>query len=176
MYIFGAVLIYTAVKIVLQKEDDGGENKFVLRLSKRFKVTPTYDGHKLFSVQNGVRMMTPLMLCIIIIMLTDVMFALDSIPAVLAITTDNFIAYTSNIFAVLGLRALFFAIKGSMEHIEYLKYGLGAILAFVGVKMLIAHYYHVDVVLSLAFIVTVLAVTVAVSLLVRKRKAKAAVE
>ena len=98
------------------------------------------------------------------------MFAFDSIPAALAITTNTFIVYTSNIFAVVGLRSLFFAIKGSLEHLEYLKYGLGAILAFVGIKMLTAHYYHVDVLYSLAFILAVLAVTVAVSLYMRKRK------
>jgi len=176
VYIFGAILIYTAYKTVTQK-DDGEENKFIFKLSKRFKVSPTYDGDKMFTRKDGVRLMTPLMLCIIVIALTDLMFAFDSIPAVLAITTDNFIALTSNIFAVLGLRALFFAIKGSMEHIEYLKYGLGVILAFVGVKMIVSHLYpdySVDVVFSLAFILIVLAVTVAVSLLVRKRREKAA--
>jgi len=173
MYIFGAILIYTAFKTITQKEDTGGESKLAVRLSKRFNVLPTYDGDKLFSVKNGIRMMTPLMLCIIVISLTDLMFAFDSIPAVLAITTDNFIAYTSNILAVLGLRALFFAVKGSMEHIDYLKYGLGVILAFVGVKMLISDYYHVDVILSLAFILIVLASTVGISLYTRKRKEKA---
>ena len=172
MYIFGAILIYTAIKTVAQKDDGGEENKFVLKLSKRFKVLPTYDEDKLFSKKNGVRMMTPLMLCIIVIALTDLMFAFDSIPAVLAITTDNFIALTSNVLAVLGLRALFFAVKGSIEKLDYLKYGLGVILAFVGVKMLIAHYYHVDVIISLAFILVVLAITVAISLYVRKKESK----
>jgi len=173
MYIFGAILIYTAFKTVTQKENTDGESKLAVKLSKRFNVLPTYDGAKLFSVKNGVRMMTPLMLCIVVISLTDLMFAFDSIPAVLAITTDNFIAYTSNILAVLGLRALFFAVKGSMEHIDYLKYGLGVILAFVGVKMLISEYYHVDVMLSLAFILMVLASTIGISLYTRKRREKA---
>ena len=173
MYIFGAILIYTAFKTVTQKENTDGESKLAVKLSKRFNVLPTYDGAKLFSVKNGVRMMTPLMLCIVVISLTDLMFAFDSIPAVLAITTDNFIAYTSNILAVLGLRALFFAVKGSMEHIDYLKYGLGVILAFVGVKMLISEYYHVDVMHSLAFILIVLASTIGISLYTRKRREKA---
>jgi tellurite resistance protein TerC len=115
-------------------------------------------------------MMTPLLLCIIVIELTDIMFAFDSIPAALAITTDTFIIYTSNIFAVVGLRSLFFAIKGSLERLEYLKYGLGVILAFVGVKMLTSQYYHVDVLVSLAFILAVLAVTIAVSAYMGKRK------
>jgi len=133
-----------------------------------------FRGDKLFTVVDGVRMVTPLFMCILVIELTDIMFAFDSIPAVLAITTDKFIVYTSNIFAVVGLRSLFFVIKGSMEHLEYLKYGLGAILVFIGAKMLLSEYYHVDVVLSLAFILAVLAVTVAVSLYARKRKVKAA--
>ena len=172
MYVFGAVLIYTAVKTVLKKEESK-ENKLAARLSRRFSVCPVFDGDKLFTVSNGIRMMTPLLLCIIVIELTDIMFAVDSIPAVLSISTDKFIIYTSNIFAVLGLRSLFFAIKGSMEHLEYLKYGLGTILAFIGIKMLISEHYHVDVLLSLAFILTVLAVTVAVSLYKRKLKLRA---
>ena len=169
MYIFGAVLIYTAIKTVRKKDSDG-DSKLAEKLSKRFNVHPEYDGDKMFTVRNGVRMMTPLFLCIIVIELTDIMFAFDSIPAALAITTDKFIIYTSNLFAILGLRSLFFAIKGTMEHLEYLKYGLGAILAFIGVKMLIADHYHMDVLISLAVILSVLAVTIAFSLYVRKKK------
>lgn len=170
MYIFGAILIYTAIKTMMKKETEEPKSKLAERMSKRFNVCPTYDGDKLFTVQNGVKMMTPLLLCIIVIELTDIMFAFDSIPAVLAISTDTFIVYTSNIFAVLGLRSLYFALKGTMMHLEYLKYGLGVILAFVGVKMLIANYYHVDVVFSLVFILTVLAVTIVASMAMRKRK------
>jgi len=173
MYIFGAVLIYTAVKTVMKKDGDG-DSKLARKLSKRFNVHPEFDGDKLFTLRNGARMMTPLFLCIIVIELTDIMFAFDSIPAALAITTDKFIIYTSNLFAILGLRSLFFAIKGTMEHLEYLKYGLGAILAFIGVKMLISDHYHVDVLFSLAVILSVLAVTIAVSLYARKKKQRAA--
>lgn len=172
LYIFGAVLIITAVRTVMKKKDNN-DSKLAARLSKRFNVCPTFDRDKLFTVQNGVRMMTPLFLCIIVIELSDIMFAFDSIPAVLAITTDKFIVYTSNIFAILGLRSLYFALKGSLEHLEYLKYGLGAILAFVGIKMLISEYYHVDIVTSLAFILGVLAITIVVSLWARKKKLKA---
>ena len=173
MYIFGAVLIYTAIKTVTKK-DESGESKLAERLSRRFKVSPHFDGDKLFTVKNGVKMMTPLLLCIIVIELTDIMFAFDSIPAALAITTDRFIIYTSNLFAVLGLRSLYFVIKGSMEHLEYLKYGLGVILAFIGIKMLVSGHYHVDVLISLVVILTVLAMTVTVSLYIRKRKLRAA--
>ncbi|MCL2032360.1 MAG: TerC family protein [Methanomassiliicoccaceae archaeon] len=173
MYIFGAVLIYAAIKTVMKK-DENKDSKMAAKLSRRFNMCSGFRGDKLFTVVDGVRMVTPLFMCILVIELTDIMFAFDSIPAVLAITTDKFIVYTSNIFAVVGLRSLFFVIKGSMEHLEYLKYGLGAILVFIGAKMLLSEYYHVDVVLSLAFILAVLAVTVAVSLYARKRKVKAA--
>jgi tellurite resistance protein TerC len=172
MYIFGAILVFTAIKTVIKKDDEGGENKLAVKLSKRLKISPEFDKDKLFTRRNGIRMMTPLLLCIIVIELTDIMFAFDSIPAALAITTDTFIIYTSNIFAVIGLRSLFFAIKGSLSHVEYLNYGLGVILAFVGTKMLISHYYHVDVIYSLVFILAVLAVTMVVSLYVTKRKEK----
>jgi tellurite resistance protein TerC len=172
IYIFGVILIYTAFKTVFGKEETG-ENKTAARVSRWFKVSPTFDGDKLFTVQNGLKLMTPLLLCIIVIELTDVMFAFDSIPAVFSITTDKFIIYTSNIFAVLGLRSLFFAIKGSMEHLEYLKYGLGVILAFIGIKMLmplIVNDFSIPIIYSLGFILGVLAVTVAVSLYKRKQK------
>ncbi len=169
MYIFGAVLIYTAIKTVTKK-DGSKDSKLADRLSKRFNVSPDFDGDKLFTVRNGVRMMTPLFLCIIVIELTDIMFAFDSIPAVLAITTDKFIVYTSNIFAILGLRSLFFAIKGSLEHLEYLKYGLGIILAFIGIKMLTSEYFHMDVLYSLVFILSVLTVTIVISLYMRKKQ------
>ena len=173
MYIFGIVLIITAVRTVMKK-DETTDSKLARKLTRRFNICPDYDGAKLFTVKDGVRMMTPLFLCIIVIELTDIMFAFDSIPAALAITTDRFIIYTSNIFAVVGLRSLFFAIKGSLEHLEYLKYGLGAILVFVGIKMIASEYYHIDVLVSLAFILSVLAVTVVISLYTRNKKTKAA--
>ncbi|MCL2148179.1 MAG: TerC/Alx family metal homeostasis membrane protein [Methanomassiliicoccaceae archaeon] len=168
MYIFGAVLIITAIKTVMKK-DEGKDSRIAARLSRRFNMCTGFHGDRLFTVVDGVRMVTPLFVCIIVIELTDIMFAFDSVPAALAITTDKFIVYTSNLFAVVGLRSLFFVIKGSMERLEYLKYGLGVILAFIGVKMLASDYFHVDVVASLAFILAVLAATVAVSLYARRR-------
>ena len=172
MYIFGIILIYTAIKTVTKK-DGNKDSKLAKRLSRIISMSPDFDGDKLFTRYNGRRLITPLLLCIVVIELTDIMFAFDSIPAALAISTDKFIIYTSNLFAVLGLRSLFFAIKGSMEHLEYLKYGLGIILAFIGVKMLLSEYYEVDVLLSLAIILIVLAATVAVSLHMRRVKQKA---
>ena len=169
MYIFGIILIITAIKTVIKKEDDGTKESAVMRLSKRFKSSPEFDGDKMFTVRNGVKMVTPLFLCVIVIELTDIMFAVDSIPAVLAISTNTFIIYTSNIFAILGLRSLYFALRGMMGSLEYLKYGLGVILAFVGIKMIIADFHHVDVLYSLIFICSVLAITVLASVIARKK-------
>lgn len=173
MYVFGAILIYTAIKTVTKKDEN--KEPFAMKLSRRMKCSPDFDGDKLFTVKNGLRMATPLFICIIVIELTDIMFAFDSIPACLAISTDTFIVYTSNIFAILGLRSLYFALRGTMEHLEYLKYGLGVILAFVGIKMLTADVYHVDVVVSLVVILATLAITIVFSLIMKKRKAEKSV-
>jgi len=173
VYVFGIILIITAIKTVI-KSDEKKDSKIAARLSRGFKVCPDYDGAKLITVKDGARMVTPLFLCIIAIELTDIMFAFDSIPAALAITTDRFIIYTANIFAVIGLRSLFFLIKGSMEHLEFLKYGLGVILVFVGLKMIFSDTYPIDVVYSLVFILAVLLVTVAASVLHKGKKSEEA--
>lgn len=169
MYIFGILLIYAAIKTMVKKDDSNGENMFAVKLSKHIKCSEDFDCDKLFTMKNGKKLMTPLLLCILVIEFTDIIFALDSIPAILAITTDTFIVYTSNIFAILGLRSLFFALKGSLESLEYLKYGLGIILIFVGVKLLISKWYEFSIPFSLGFIGVVLIVTITVSLIMRKR-------
>ncbi|MFA6679791.1 MAG: TerC family protein [Candidatus Methanomethylophilaceae archaeon] len=169
MYIFGILLIYAAIKTMVKKDDSSGENMFAVKLSKHIKSSKDFDGNKLFTVQNGKKLITPLLLCIIVIEFTDIIFALDSIPAILAITTDTFIVYTSNIFAILGLRSLFFALKGSLESLEYLKYGLGIILIFVGIKLLISNWYEFSILFSLGFIGIVLIITIAISLMMRKK-------
>ena len=130
------------------------------------------DG-KLFVKRNGKRVVTAIFLCILVIELTDVVFALDSIPAVLAISTDTMVIYTSNIFAVMGLRSLFFVIKGGMNSLAYLKYGLGAILLFVSMKLLLHEFVHIPIALSLGVIVGILLITIVASLL-KSRKDKAA--
>jgi tellurite resistance protein TerC len=170
MYLFGVILIIAALKTMFAKDKDSGDNKIAVFMSKHLKSSPTLDGDKFFTVQNGKKLMTPLLLCVIVIELTDIVFAVDSIPAVLAITTDRFVVYTSNIFAVLGLRSLYFAIRGSLASLEYLKYGLGIILVFVGVKLLISNFIEIPVLASLAFILGVLAITIVLSLLLRKKK------
>ncbi len=171
MYIFGIILIYTAIKTAVGKSSSD-EQSFAMKLSKKMKSSPELDGDKLFTVKDGVRMATPLFICILVIELTDIMFAFDSIPACLAITTDMFIVYTSNIFAIMGLRSLYFAVKGALGALRYLKYGLSAILIFVGVKMLIGDFVDIGVMMSLFTILAILGVTVVASLLANKKSPK----
>lgn len=173
MIIFGILLMYLAIKTVVQKDKDESKtaDNMIVRFFKKFmNVCDECDKEKLFTVKNGVRMATPLFLAIIALESTDIIFALDSVPAVLAITQDTFIAYTSNIFAILGMRSLYFALRGVANQLEYLKYGLGFILGFVGVKMLISEWYHVSVAVSLVVILGALAVTILVSLYAAKKK------
>ncbi|MCL1984180.1 MAG: TerC family protein [Methanomassiliicoccaceae archaeon] len=173
MYVFGAVLIFTALRTVMKKDDEDGslDNNVIVRWCRKFmNVADDHDGGRFFTVKNGVKMATPLLLAVIVLELTDVVFAFDSIPAVLAITTNTFIVYSSNVFAILGLRSIYFALRGAVSSLAYLKYGLGAILAFIGVKMLISHHYHIGTPISLAVIIMILAVTVILSVTLTGRK------
>lgn len=175
MLVFGIFLILTAVKTVRRKEGerpDINKNPMVKLFRRFYPVTDEYDGDKFFTIKNGVKMATPLMLALIVLESTDIMFAVDSIPAILAITTDTFIVYTSNVFAMLGLRSLYFVLEGSLHSFRYLKYGLGAILAFVGVKILLNHYVEIPVVLSLLFIVSAMAVSIVASMAMDRRDSR----
>ena len=172
MYIFGAVLLITALKTMFGKEKEDGSETVAMRLSRKIRSSPELDGDKLFTVRNGVKMATPLFLCIIVIELSDLLFAFDSIPACLSISTDTLIVYSSNIFAVLGLRSLYFAINGMMNALRYMKYGLGIILLFVAFKMLLSDFYHISVGTSLAVILGVLAATILFSYLFRNKTSK----
>jgi tellurite resistance protein TerC len=166
IYVFGAFLVYTAVRIARGAEEVHPENNPILKVAqKRFRATTKYDGQKLFTWENGKRVATPLFITLLFIEITDIVFAVDSIPAIFAVTRDPFIVLTSNVFAILGLRALYFLLADSMEKFHLLKYGLAIILGFVGAKMLL-EAVHVDlpIWLSLAVIVVVLAVTVVLSL------------
>jgi tellurite resistance protein TerC len=137
-------------------------------------VTPEFRGDRFFVRENGVLLATPLFVGLLMVEFTDVVFAVDSIPAIFAVTRDPFIVYTSNVFAILGLRSLYFALAGMMDKFHYLKTGLGVVLSFVGVKMLLAHTaYKIDTVLSLGVIVAILTTAVVVSLL-RPRKVEPA--
>ena len=171
IYIFGALLLATGIKLLFQGDEELHPEKNPLyRLASRFiPSVSTYDGSNFFTIQNGKRFATPLFLVLIAIETADVVFAVDSIPAIFAITTDPFIIYTSNIFAILGLRALYFVLAGMMDKFHYLKLGLSAVLIFVGVKMLIDSFYKIPVVLSLTIIVGILTIAVVASLARAKR-------
>lgn len=161
MYLFGALLIYSAIKMLLAKEEDfhPDRNLFVRVARKMFKVTSDYHGHHFFVNINGFRTATPLFLSLLLVESCDVMFAIDSIPAIFGITNDPFLVFTSNIFAILGLRSLFFAVAGLMDMFQYLKTSLVFLLTFVGVKMMIPKTsdYHISNGASLVVISTILA-------------------
>jgi tellurite resistance protein TerC len=167
LYIFGGFLILTGVKMVLQQHNDvHPEQNPVVRLFTRFMpVTTTYHAEKFFVQLDGRYFATPLFVVLLMIEVTDVIFALDSIPAVLAVTTDPFIVFTSNVFAILGLRSLFFALSGLMRLFHYLRYGLAIVLVFIGIKMLLAEVYHIPVHWALAVVVGVLLLSVLASLI-----------
>ncbi len=172
LYVFGILLLYVAIKTIVKKEDGEGENKIANYMKNHFNfVDDEHADGKLFVKIDGKRVMTAIFVCIIVIELTDVVFAIDSIPAVLAISTDVLVIYTSNIFAVMGLRSLFFVIKGGMNSLCYLKYGLGAILLFVSAKLLLHNMWHPPVLLSLGIILGILLITIVASLLHSKKVA-----
>lgn len=168
IYIFGAFLLVTGIKLGLSSGEDDeldpGKNP-VVRLVKRFMpVTPDYHGDNFFIRHEGKLLATPLFIVLMVVETTDLVFALDSIPAIFAITTDPFIVYTSNIFAILGLRSLYFALAGMMELFHYLRYGLAFILSFVGVKMLVSKLFHIPIGVALGVIAVVLAFSIFASI------------
>ena len=168
IYVFGAFLILTGVKMILRREEElhPERNPVVKWFRKLMPVTSDYREDKFFVREAGVRMATPLFVVLLLVEVSDVIFAVDSIPAIFAVTSDPFIIYTSNVFAILGLRSLYFALAGVMDKFAYLKIGLGVVLTFVGVKMLLAHTaYKIDTLISLGVIVLTLAASVVISLL-----------
>jgi tellurite resistance protein TerC len=167
IYLFGAFLIYTGAKLLRSEEEEvKPEHNWALRFVPRFlPFTSGYRDGRFFSIESGRRMATPLLLVLLIVESTDILFATDSIPAVLAISRDPLIVYTSNIFAILGLRALYFTLAGVMDGFGYLHYGLAAILIFVGGKMLASAHYEISTALSLGVIGGLLAISIIASLL-----------
>jgi len=167
IYVFGGFLVLTGIKFGLQKnkEIDPGTNPVLKLFRKIVPVTDTFINGKFFVKIDGRRFATPLFVVLIAIETTDLIFAIDSIPAILSITTDPFIVYTSNVFALLGLRSLFFAVASMMRLFHYLQYGLGVILAFIGIKMMIATIYEIPVGIALGVIAGVLLISVVVSVL-----------
>lgn len=168
IYVFGAFLIYTGIKIPLEKDKkiEPDKNPLVRLLKKFVPVTNEMHGDKFFVKINAKTFATPLFITLIIIEFSDLIFAVDSIPAVLAISDDIFIVYTSNVFAILGLRALYFALAGIVKYFRYLKYGLAAILVFVGTKMCISGFYKFPVLWSLLLILGLLAISVIISVVI----------
>ena len=171
IYLFGAFLVYTGIRLFKEEETKiDPEGNPVLKLFRRFvPIAPQYQGCRFF-VKQGMRWIaTPLAVVLIVVETTDVMFATDSIPAILAITRDPFIVYTSNVFAILGLRSLYFALAGMMEVFRYLHYGLSVILVFIGLKMLSSEFFQVPIGVALAAVGGVLVISVVASLLFPKR-------
>ncbi len=166
LYIFGAFLLLTGIKMwwAAGQEPDLESNPALKLLRRVLPVSPKFDGEKFFTVENGKRIATPLLLVIALVGLTDVIFAVDSIPAIFAITTDPFIVLTSNIFAILGLRAMYFLLAAMASKFHLLSYGLAVVLVFIGTKMLLIDVYKIPVLVSLGVVIGILAITMIASL------------
>jgi tellurite resistance protein TerC len=166
LYIFGVFLLFTGIKMwwAAGQEPDLESNPALKWIRRHLKISPDYDGERLTTVVNGVRVATPLAVVIVLIGIVDVIFAVDSIPAIFAITTDTFIVLTSNVFAILGLRAMYFLLAGMHERFHLLSYGLALVLFVIGMKMLLIDVYKIPVLWSLAATVTILLFTIVLSL------------
>lgn len=167
MYVFGAFLIFTGIKMIWAKDKEiEPEKNIILKLTRKFlPVTHEYDGAKFFTRKNHKLLATPLFIVLLVIETTDVVFALDSIPAILAVTTNTFIVYSSNVFAILGLRALYFAMAGMVKYFHYLNYGLAAILSFIGIKMIITDFYKIPTSVALGAVGIILVMSVVASII-----------
>ncbi|MFT4091377.1 MAG: TerC family protein [Asticcacaulis sp.] len=172
LYIFGAFLIYTGFKMWRSSDDEPDlEASPILKwVRKRFKIAPSFDGERFFTHIDGVKMATPLLLVVLLIGIIDVVFAVDSIPAIFAITTDPFIVLTSNVFAILGLRAMYFLLAGMQERFHLLPYGLALVLVFIGSKMLLIDIYKIPIVWSLSVTFGILVLTMILSLVIKPKE------
>ncbi|UQD55318.1 TerC family protein [Flavobacterium sp. K5-23] len=171
IYVFGAILIYTGYKMFVQKEKliDPEKDPLIKIIRRIMPVTNDLHSGKFFVKQNGKWFATPLFLVLLLIETTDLIFAADSIPAILAITQDHFIVYTSNVFAILGLRSLYFALAGMMDKFQYLSKGLALILIFVGLKMVVVDFYKLPIQIALLVIIIILFLSIVASLMANKR-------
>lgn len=171
IYVFGAFLVMTGIKLLWEKDGakDPEKGLFLRTARKLIPSTPHYDGERFFSKVNGKWLATPLFMSLLLVEVTDVVFALDSIPAIFAVTRDPFIVFTSNIFAILGLRSLFFLLAGVMDRFAYLKVGLAGVLVFVGLKMALVDFVKVPAALSLLVIALILGSSIGISLWVSRR-------
>ncbi|MGI8488431.1 TerC family protein [Pectobacterium sp. S5] len=171
LYVFGAFLLFTGLKMALAKEGDGaiGDKPLVRWLRSRLRMTDSIENEKFFVRRNGILYATPLFLVLIMVEISDVIFAVDSIPAIFAVTTDPFIVLTSNLFAILGLRAMYFLLAGVAERFSLLKYGLAVILIFIGTKMMLIDIFHIPVAISLGVVASILVITMLINVWVNKR-------
>lgn len=173
LYIFGALLVVTGVRMAIKQDEefDGEQNKIVRAVRRYLPISHEFHGKNFFTVENGRRIATPLLLVLILVEFTDLVFAIDSIPAIFGVTRDPFLVFTSNIFAVMGLRSLYFLLAAVVDRFHLLKYGLAIILTFVGFKMLSEHWIEIDIMASLGIILGVLATSVIASLIWTKPSA-----
>lgn len=178
MYIFGVLLVVSALKMMFGKDDDfDADNSAIVKIIRKiYPVSSELDEGRFFTKLNGVKAVTPLFVVLMVIESTDILFAVDSIPAVFSVTTDSFIVFTSNIFAILGLRSLYFVLASIMNKFEYLKVSLFILLLFIGVKMLLVDFIHISIGLSLGAIVVILGVGILASVIHTKRVSKKANE
>jgi tellurite resistance protein TerC len=177
LYVLGAFLVFTGVKMIFSgsEEEIEPEKNLVIRMTRRFfPVSHEFDESKFMTRRNGRRMLTPLALVLVMVETTDLIFAIDSIPAIFGVTTNPFIVFTSNVFAILGLRSLYFVLAGAIGFFRYLKVGLSVVLCFIGVKMLIMKWYHVPTKLSLLIVATIIITAILTSLAAARREAKVA--
>ncbi|ACX86571.1 TerC family protein [Pectobacterium parmentieri] len=171
LYVFGAFLLFTGIKMALAKDGDGaiGDKPLVRWLRSHLRMTDSIENERFFVRRNGLLYATPLFLVLIMVEISDVIFAVDSIPAIFAVTTDPFIVLTSNLFAILGLRAMYFLLAGVAERFSLLKYGLAVILIFIGIKMLLIDIFHIPVAISLGVVASILVITMLINVWVNKR-------
>lgn len=176
LYVFGAFLLFTGIKMCFghDKETDLSQNKIVKLTKKFFKTTDQYHKEHFFIIEKGIRYATPLFIVLVLITISDIIFAVDSVPAVFSVTTDPFIVMTSNVFAILGLRAMYFLLADMAERFHLLQYGLAIILIFIGIKMLVLYFdYHVPIAISLIIILGTLVGSIILSLLIPAKNKKA---
>lgn len=167
IYIFGGLLLLTGIRMAFREEKPfNAEDNPIARVIRRLiPLSSSYHGKHFFTIENGKRVATPLLLVLVLVEITDLVFAVDSIPAIFAVTRDPFLVYTSNVFAILGLRSMYFLLAGVIDRFRFLRFGLAFILSFVGVKMLTSEQFHIPTVLSLVVVAAGLAVSVALSML-----------
>jgi len=166
LLIFGVFLIATGVKVIRHRDDEGHkEATRGLGLLRRFMpVTDSFEGHKFFTIHNGRRAATPLFAALVVVEVTDIIFAIDSVPAILAVSNEPFLVFASNAFAILGLRAMYFLLANAREKFHYLSHALGGVLIFVGIKMAVSHWYHLNTYIALGVILVILVLAVVLSI------------